>query len=225
MRPATLLLAVLLAGPAPALADTASFRVTLGGRDLGTVAVETSGEGAAGQTTLRAAFADTPLGLADGTFDATSRPARDATGQVVRQYLGVSAFSREGRTVSILVAGDRVTEVVIDPASDRTEMSAPDRVPAGVADPATAFARLALAAACPAPFRLYDGRRVVIVALAATDAGGTACEGSYRVAEGPGHLSPLGITAIDLAARYDPAGGGLVELDLRSGPFELRLTR
>ncbi len=203
--------------PAPALAE--DFRVILGGNEIGALSLDGAGENLA----LAARFANTPLGVADGTYEASSRPAVAASGATVRQFLSRSAFTSGSRTVSVLLDGPRVAETVIDPAGDRTGLSEPAAVPEGVLDPVQAFAALARAGGCPAPLRLYDGRRVAEVSVAPTggQGGDATCRGTYRVVAGPGHLSPLGIAAFDLDLAY--RGGALAAVTVRTGPFELRL--
>lgn len=215
MPAAALMLAALLA-PLAARAESQAWRLTLGQGEIGTLAFSD----ADGALTLAARLSGTPLGVADGAFDATSGPATAADGAVVRQYLGRSAFTTGGRTVSILSDAGGVREVTIDPEGDRTELSDPARAPQGALDLAQAFGALARSGGCPA-FRLYDGRRVAEIATA--PAGEGACEGRYRVVEGPGLLSPLSIREISLTATY--AAGALDRLALRSGPFELALSR
>lgn len=217
LAPCAALAAALLAGPAAA----EDFRVLLGGAEIGTLSLEGTGEDLA----LVARFAGTPLGVADGTYEAGSRPALAASGAAVRQFLSESAFTTGSRTVSVLLDGPRVVETVIDPVGDRTALSEPAAVPGGVLDPVQVFAALVRAGGCPGPLRLYDGRRVaevaVAVAVAEGQGGDATCRGTYRVVAGPGHLSPFRIASFDLDLAY--RGGALAGVTVRTGPFELRL--
>lgn len=207
----------------PAAAWAEDFRVLLGGAEIGTLSLQGTGEDLA----LDAGFAGTPLGVADGTYRATSRPARAASGATVRQFLSASDFTSGARTVSVLLDGPRVVETVIDPVGDRSALSDPAAVaaaaPGGVRDPVQVFAALARAGGCPPPLRLYDGRRVAEVGVAQTggQGGDATCRGTYRVVAGPGHLSPLRIASFDLDLAYQ--GGALAAVTVRTGPFELRL--
>ncbi len=203
--------------PVPALAE--DYRVLLGGTEIGTLSLDGTGEDLA----LAARFAGTPLGVADGTYAASSRPALAASGVPVRQFLSQSAFTSGSRNVSVLLDGPRVVETVIDPAGDRTALSEPAAVPEGVLDPVQVFAALARAGGCPPALRLYDGRRVAEVGVATTEGqgGDATCAGTYRVVAGPGHLSPLRIASFDLDLAY--RGGALAAVTVRTGPFELRL--
>lgn len=209
-------LALLLAAPAAAQ----DFAVALGEGELGRLSLRDEGDGG---LALDATFADTPLGIADGTFRATSRPARLDSGEAGRQYLAESAFSSGGRTVSVLHEGGRALATEVRPEDERTELSDPALVPEGVLDPVEALARLAGATACPAPFRLYDGRRVVEVSAEPVEDGAASCRGTYRVVAGPGHLSPFRIREFEFALDYGP--GGMERLEVRTGPFVLRLRR
>ncbi len=211
--------AAALAALLPLPVQAESFRVLLGGAEIGALSLEGAGEGLA----LSARFANTPLGVADGTYEASSRPALAASGATVRQFLSQSAFTSGSRSVSVLRDGPRVVETVIDPLGDRTGLSEPAAVPEGVLDPVEVFAALARAGGCPPPLRLYDGRRVAEVGLAVTsgEGGDATCRGTYRVVAGPGHLSPLGLASFDLDLAY--RGGALAEVVVRTGPFELRL--
>ena len=203
----------------PAVAQT--WEVTLNGRALGTVAFEDGGEALA----VAGTFAGTPLGVADGTYRATSRPVALGEGRAGRQFVAESAFTTESRNISVLFEGDRAVETVVLPASEATELSDPADVPAGALDPARAFALLARSEGCPGAFLLYDGRRVAEVSPQGEEAApeGLACRMRYGVALGPAHMSPLGIRGFDLVLLYGE--GGLRRLAVRAGPFELALGR
>lgn len=213
-----LLLALLLV---PAAAGAEEFRVLLGERELGRLSFE------AGETSrLSARFEGTPLGVADGSFEAASGPARAESGAVVTQYLSRSAFTRSSRAVSILLDGGAVQAVDVQPEAERTELSDAAAVPAGVVDLVAGFGRLLGAGGCPEPFSLYDGRRVARIATQSSEAteGGTLCRASYRVVAGPGMLSPLGLRSLDLDLLYG-ADGALAWMEAGAAGFTLRVAR
>ncbi len=200
----------------PAAAQSARFDVVLAGRTLGDIAVTQTGADAE----LRSVMDNTPLGVGDGRFDAT------LTGG--QSYRSVGASADETRRIDFDYAGDRVAEVRIAPEDEATDASDPGRVPAGVLDPARGFARIAFARDCVAPFRIYDGRRVVEVALADRTLGAEMleCDYAYRVVDGPGHLSPFRFREIAMTARYELADGAVSrarEIALGAGPFTVRL--
>jgi hypothetical protein len=202
-----------------------NYSVSLGGRVVGTLDHRDEAGGGARLATL---FNDTPLGVGDGMFDATSRPARAADGTPVRTYSSVA--SRKDRRIDVDYAdGGRVVSVVVTPAEERTALSDPAAVPAGVFDPVAAFGRIASARDCPPAFRYYDGRRVVqIVTRERTvDGNAVSCRADYDVIAGPGHLSPFRFTHLRLEMVYDARGAdaGLRSLEMRTGPFALTLDR
>ena len=207
-----------------AQADEARFDVSLGGRELGRLAWRSEGP----QLGITAVFDNTPFGLADGKFTASSRPVRSA-GKVVRQYVGTSDFTRKDRTISVLHAEGRALETKITPRDEETELSVVSAVPEGVVDPVEALSTLIRARSCPGRLRYYDGRRVIDIATARSAATATTftCQGSYRVVAGPGHLSPLGITSVALTLTYATKGDQvqLGRIEMRTGMFQLTLSR
>lgn len=212
------LLAILCATALAVPARAETFDVLLGGRKLGTLDYSASGKGAA----LGALLDNTPLGVADGTFDATSQPVRTPEGALVRQFVART----DERTVSVLLDDGTVTETRISPKSERTALSDPAKVPADVIDPVRAFGRFLQAGDCPQPFRMYDGRRVISISTTGSEpaeGGGTKCLLDYRVTAGPGHLSPLGISSLSMTLTYRE--GRMTEVTGRTGPFTLRFAR
>ena len=220
MHRLVLVLVLLLLAPLPAVAQT--FQALLGDRPIGTVTFARSGQA---DLSLTSDMTDTPLGVGDGTVRATSRPARLDDGSIVTQYVSAGRTSRKSRDISVLFDGGTVIDTVVTPADERTGLSDPGMVPAGVIDPVAALGRLVEGAGCPAPFAFYDGRRVVAISTAAerTVGGATVCDLNYTVTDGPGHLSPLRFRTLDVTATY--SGGGLRVLTLGAGGFELRLVR
>lgn len=223
--------AVLALSAGTGAAETTSFRVLLGGRDLGSLQFRSDGRGDGFAADLTARFDNTPLSLANGTFTGSSRPGRTEAGQAAHAYASHSAFSRKNRRISILLSDGAAVATDVQPKDEETALSQPEAVPAGVIDPAMAFQRLLdTREGCPATFRYYDGRRVVQLSFAAPEAAGAGrvCHGAYRVVAGPGHLSPLRITALKIDLTYGPGAGGeggLRELDLSTGPFALHVAR
>lgn len=202
------LIACLAAGAARA----ETFSVALGGRILGTLEY-TPGR-------LVNLLDNTPLGVADGLF----RGLRHSDGDGVR-YVGQS----DERRIEVLFGADGAVETVVEPASERTPLSDPATVPAGVTDPVDGFGRVVDAADCPGRIRMYDGRRAVEMATVARETSSTylTCAMNYRVIAGPGHLSPFRLKSMDITAHYALASGAvsrLAQLDIRAGGFTLTLT-
>lgn len=225
---AAALAALLLAGSASA--ETRDLKIWLSGRLLGTASSGVSGTGAGASYTVGSLLDNTPLGVGDGLFEASSRLARTETGAVVRQYLSRSAAGNDIRTISVLLDGGTAIGTVISPESERTDLSDPGKVPEGVLDNAAAFARLVYGKDCPAPFRIYDGRRVVQVQTRTSERGAATltCSVAYRVIAGPGHLSPFNFRSIDLSLHYalsDGAVSGLEKIEARAGLFTVRFAR
>ena len=211
------LLLALLALPLPAAAWDQTFGVFLDDRRIGTISHEGSGDAQRMETNLD----NTPLGLAEGVFEGTSRPARTEAGAIVRQYLGIG----KGRTISVLFDGDRAIDTVVDPVSEATDLSDPTVVKPGVIDPVQTIGRILGATDCPEPFSYYDGRRTIDVAtISREEADGTiSCRLSYQVVQGPGHLSPFRFRSLDV--RLYLGGGRLASATISAGPFTLRLQR
>lgn len=202
----------------PAYADT--FRVSLGGKDLGQLSYDTSGPTA----TLRSTLDNTPLGVFNGTFTGTSKGS-----VATSRFTGDSQSSRKSRIVTVDFRRGRASSVDVDPLDERTDLSDPAVVPAGVRDPVRAMGALFRADGCPTTMYMYDGRRVVQLSSdgQSSDEGALVCNVRYTVKSGPGHLSPLGISAAKIKLIYQVADGqqDLQELTVSSGVFRLRLTR
>lgn len=208
-------LAFCLALALPATASAETFTLSLGGGSIGTL--DFTG------ADLRANVTDSPMGLANGTFSASSRAVQMADGRQVTQFL--SDAPRKGRRISVLHDGGRAIETTVSPASDATDLSDAAAVPAGVIDPVQAFGRMTSGGDCPGAFSFYDGRRVVTLSPTGRDGAGDTlvCRMSYRVTAGKGHLSPLNIKSADVALHY--AGGRMARLEIGSGPFTLYMSR
>ncbi len=212
------ILAVLIGLAAPAVqADT--FSLSLGNGPIGTLNVTADA--------VRSSVTDSPLGLANGRFEATAKRVRTASGDVVTQYL--SQAPSKGRTISVLLKDARALETVVSPAKDATDLSVASAVPAGVTHPVGALNRIVNASGgCPGPIQFYDGRRVITISPdgAAQDGETLTCDMRYRVTAGPGHLSPLFISGARMSVTYTTAGGQqMAGLTLSSGPFTLYVTR
>jgi hypothetical protein len=211
MRLATILATALLASPA--LSE--SYDLSLGGNVIGTLDATDAG--------INSNVTNSPLGVGNGTFDATSRRVRLADGTVVTQYL--SDAPRKNRTISVLHDAGRVIETVVNPVGDATALSVADTVPAGVTDPVAGLAHLLRdRATCPEPVSFYDGRRVITVSPTdqSTEQATLTCRMSYRVTAGPGHFSPLFISNAKMNLLYQ--GGALTTLTIGAGPFTLTVT-
>ena len=205
-----------LATPLAAAPDR--FSVSLGGRTLGTLTHDADAQ------TLTTVLDNSPMGVADGQFEASLRRARTSDGQSVTQYVARG----KGRVISILFDGAVAVETVVEPASERTDLSDVARVPDGVLDMVTGVGRLVRGQGCPGGFRMYDGRRVIDVqTLSETRGEGRLqCAVSYRVIAGPGHLSPFRFTDIAVTLDYATTGGqSLQRAQIEAGVFTLQLAR
>ncbi len=202
----------------PVTAETLTFSAALGNRTLGTLTFDSAGP------TLLSVLDNTPLGVGDGRFEATSRPVRTDAGAAVTQYIGRS----DDRTISVLLDGARAVETVVSPSSEETELSDVARVPPSVLDPVTGFGRLAAANGCPAPMRLYDGRRVIDIATARESRTETVltCAMAYSVTAGPGHLSPFRFTSLAVTLLYGITGAQrLQRIEIEAGGFTVTFSR
>ena len=200
------------------LASTASaetFNLSLGGSSIGSMTFDGS--------TLRSSVTDSPMGVANGAFLASSRRVQQADGSVVTQYL--SEAPRKNRTISVLHDGGRAVDTTVSPSSDATALSDPAAVPAGVIDPVQALARMTSASSCPSGMSFYDGRRVITLSPSGASQDGTTqtCNMDYRVTAGPGHMSPLFIKKARMELTY--TAGRLSQISIGSGPFTLYVTR
>lgn len=202
----------------PAHADT--FEVTLGGKTLGQLSYETRGATA----TLRSSLDNTPLGVFNGTFTGISKGSVASS-----QFTGDSQSSRKSRIVKVDISEGRAKSVDIAPEDERTDLSDAAVVPPGVRDPIRAMGALFRANGCPTTIDMYDGRRVVQLSPdgQSGDEDALVCNIRYTVKNGPGHLSPLGISSAKMKLNYRVMDGQqqLQELTVSSGVFRLRLTR
>ncbi len=215
MKLASFLCALLwLATPASAQ----NFDVLLGGKTLGLLSYDPRGS-------LRSTLDNTPLGVFNGTFDGTVR----ASGNGTTTFTGISQSSRKSRKVVVEFAKGRATDINVTPDKERTELSEITRVPAGVIDPVTAIGKLIRAKGCPAPLRIYEGRRVIALLPQAAQQNGAllVCPVSYKVIAGPGHLSPLRISSAKMTLTYAVSGNSqtLQQIILSSGIFSVSLNR
>ncbi|RYH04250.1 hypothetical protein EU805_02430 [Salipiger sp. IMCC34102] len=207
-------LALALLTATPAVTET--YAIQLGSRQIGTL--ET------GASALTSTLDNTPLGVADGTFQASvSRVGLD-DGSAADQFLGINRGGKT-RDISVIRQDGAVRDVTVVPANDATDLSVPSAVPAGVLFPPEVFARLEAAGGCPAPLSMYDGRRVVGISTAssAVVGGETVCEMSYRVTAGKGHLSPFNFKSLNMELAY--AGGALSRVTVSAGSFDVNMLR
>lgn len=206
-------LCALLAGPA--LAQSQSYALMLGQRQLGTLSVEGSGQ----NVHLLSRLDNTPLGVADGTFEAMARGAGDAV-----TYAGANRGSKT-RDIAFTRQNGQVTAVTVTPAGDMTDLSDAARVPAGTLTPAEVFGVLANGKTCPNPMAMYDGRRVVQLATTAMDTSGdtVTCAMSYQVVAGKGHLSPFNFKSLSMTAIY--RAQALAQITVSAGGFDVNLVR
>lgn len=211
MRLAAILATALLA--TPALSE--SYELSLGGNVIGTLDATAAG--------ISSNVTNSPLGVGNGAFDATSQRVRMDDGRVVTQYL--SDAPRKNRRISVLHDAGRVIETVVTPASDATPLSVADTVPQGVTDPVAGVAHLFRDRTdCPSAISFYDGRRVITVSPTeqSIEEAVLTCRMAYRVTAGPGHFSPLFISNAKMNLRYE--SGALTALTIGAGPFTLTVT-
>ncbi|MRX51735.1 hypothetical protein GI374_15125 [Paracoccus sp. S-4012] len=210
--PALLLTALLAAGPAAA----GGYTVLLGQQPLGRI--EASGAG------IDMRLQGTPFGAFDGSFTARLAQENGPAGAGLR-YTAHTDSAREKRDVSLLTVGGEVVEARVEPASEATALSQPGAAPAGAIDPVRALAHLAGAGGCPAAFRLYDGRRVAVLAPESSESDGAVltCRMRYQVTEGPGHAGPLRLRGARVELVYPLGGGAMSEARIKAGPITLRL--
>jgi hypothetical protein len=220
------LLLAILSTP-PAFAEDSSFDVSMGGQKLGRVIYSGQSDGK-GQAQIRAVFNNTPLGVFDGTYDASSRPVGNK-GEV--NYRGLSKSSGKTRDVSITSnAKGRAIAVTISPDKDKTAFSNLANVTVeGLLNPVLTFGRLATSTTCPKAFKIYDARRIIQVTPRASKKVDDVltCNLDYTVVAGPGHLSPFRFTSLKLTLTYDPTRikTGPSRFTLRVGIFEVTFSR
>lgn len=201
------------------------FQINLGGKTLGTLSYSQSGK----ITRLISSMNNTPLGVFNGTFKASSRDGVSSSGKRAQDFLSVSESSRKSRQIGIVIEEGRVISTTITPETEKTQLSDPERVPIGVVDPVTAIGRLINAQGCPKPLTIYDGRRAIALTSngSKTQDDHLICNIKYTVIAGPGHLSPLYISSVKMQLRYDMKDGAqtLTQMKLGSGLFNLILSR
>lgn len=209
------LTALLLVASGSARADSGQYQIMLGNRHIGLLQFEEDGR----TTRLVASLANTPLGLADGTFSAVTT---DDDG--VANYLSQGRGSKV-RDIVVTRHTGTVAKVTVTPRREMTELSDPSKVPAGVISPTEVFQELRNASACPTPVNMYDGRRVVRLATVAMTQEGNSvtCDLSYRVVLGPGHLAPFYFNALKLQVAYTDST--LIRISVTAGIFRLHLLR
>ncbi|SHF09378.1 hypothetical protein SAMN05444339_103254 [Loktanella atrilutea] len=203
----------LLAGSA--VAEQQNFAMMLGNRQLGTLAFNGSGS----DVHLVSRLDNTPLGVADGTFEAVTR----SKGETV-EYLGSNRGSKT-RDIALTREGTKVTAVTVTPADEMTNLSDVASVPDGTLTTAEIFGVLANGTTCPNPLTMYDGRRVVQMATTAMNKSAemVTCDMSYRVTAGKGHLSPFNFKSLSMTAVY--RSGALAQITVSAGGFDLNLVR
>ncbi|MGJ8615319.1 MAG: hypothetical protein ACSHWS_00675 [Sulfitobacter sp.] len=206
-------------------AQAQTFEVKLGDKSLGTLAYSRDSKG----ENLRSALNNTPLGVFNGTFAASSQQVQSSSGASAHKYRSISKSSRKTRQIGLVVEAGRAVEVVIEPSSQRTALSDVKNVPQGVIDPVGGIGHLIGARGCPKAFTIYDGRRAIRLQPngAKRDADLLTCAIQYKVIAGPGHLSPLYISSVKMQVQYDLSGSQqrLSRMQLGSGLFNLVLNR
>ena len=196
------------------------FDVSLGGKKLGTL----SYGGSKSNETMNTTLSNTPLGVFNGTMNASSKAAGGT-----RTFKANTGAERKKRTVIVSHQAGRALETMVDPAAQITPLSDPARVPAGIVDPVQAIGKLVNAKDCPAKITIYDGRRAVALTptKASIEEGMQTCQMSYRVVAGPPHLSPLNVSKAKMKLVYSTgdAPRQLVRLEVSHGIFKVKLQR
>jgi len=196
------------------------FSVNLGKKSLGTLSYSQSG----GSARLSSTLNQTPMGVFNGTFRGTSTGTAKSG-----VFTGDSRSSRKQRVVVVDHQNARPVSVDITPAKERTDLSDPSRVTGQTLDPVRAVGYLIAAQGCPKAIRLYDGRRVISIAPNGQSkaAGKLTCLMGYTVTDGPGHLSPLGISSAKMQLLYGTTGNtqSLEQIKISSGIFGLSMNR
>lgn len=210
-----LTLAATLALAGPAWAQSQTYAMTLGNRQLGTLTFDGQGQ----NVHLLSRLDNTPLGVADGVFEAVTKSTADGVA-----YLGRSTGNKS-RDIAVTRTGSNVSEVTVTPSSEATDLSVVPAVPAGTLTPTEVFGRLANASSCPEPMTMYDGRRVVRMATTAMAQTGDSvtCDIAYNVVMGKGHLSPFGFKSLAMQAVYQ--ANTLARITVSAGGFNVNLIR
>ncbi|MBS1302408.1 hypothetical protein [Loktanella sp. SALINAS62] len=205
---------VALMAAQPVIAD--NYAMMLGSRQIGTLV--TNGDA------LTSTLDNTPLGVADGTFQASVNPVELPDGTLADQFLGINRGGKT-RDISVIRQDGRAVDVTVVPANDATDLSKPEAVPAGVLFPSELFSRLERTGGCPGAMTMYDGRRVVSIATASSAVvdGVTVCTMDYRVTAGKGHLSPFNFKSLNMQLAY--AGGALARVTVSAGGFDVSMVR
>lgn len=198
-----------------AAATAETFTLSLGDRAVGQMTL--------GNDRLILNVDDSPMGVANGTFTATSKRVQMSDGRQVWQYL--SDTPRKGRKISVLHDAGQVIDTTVSPSGDITDMSAPTAVPGGISDFVQAMNVMTKASSCPGAMTLYEGRRVVALRPTGSTVTGDAqsCDYSYQVTGGPGHLSPLSVRNATVEVIY--TAGRMTEINAGSGPFTVTVSR
>lgn len=206
-------LSVFMSGPA--IAENQTFTIMLGNRQLGSLVFDGNGSNAS----LLSKMDNTPLGVANGTFNAVTR-AKDGDVASVLKSRG-----KKTRDISILREVNTVTTVTVTPKEEMTEMTDASKVPIGVISPPEVFAVLANGGTCPPPMVMYDGRRVVQMSTIAMKPSGASliCDMSYNVVMGPGHLSPFRFKSFKMQIVY--TARKLDTVTITAGGFNVNLIR
>lgn len=201
---------------APVSAET--FDVSLGSKTLGKLSYSTNGN----KSTLSSVLDNTPMGVFNGAFTGTSTGFTNSS-----IFVGDSRSSRKQRVVTVEIVKGKAVSTDVVPLNEQTDLSDIARVPSQIIDPIRAIGLIINAKGCPANARLYDGRRVVTLHLKSHARSGDTltCDISYRVSDGPGHLSPLRISSAKMHLNYDVIGDAqtLRQIKISSGIFRLSL--
>lgn len=216
----TYALVVGLACCATSAAAQAVFDVKLGPKTLGTLSYAASD----GNARMITALNNTPLGVFNGTMDATSKP-----GNGRQTFKATTGAENKDRMVIVAHKDGRALETTVTPAIQITPLSDPSKVPAGIVDPVQAFGKMLAAADCPDGITIYDGRRAMAVTLvdAAVKDGLQTCRMSYRVVAGPPHLTPLNVAKAKMKLVYtaNDTPRRLARIELSHGVFRVKLLR
>jgi hypothetical protein len=217
------LVTFLLSGPS-AMAQT--YDLVLGQRVLGWVKFTESQ--ASNTLNLFAEFNNTPMGVMDGTFEASQKPFQADDGTMGTKYQRTSMSSKSRRVLTVLFEGGRPTSQWAEPPYRKAVGLSASEIPVATGDLLDAFTRVYHAQDCPGSFEMYEGHRLVrLTPQSRVERDGKLfCDMNYFVVLGPGHLAPFRFRSFDLTLVYamlDEGQNTLARVDLRIGVFRASL--
>ena len=201
LRPLLLLFAGLAA--TPLTAEPQSFNFKGFGADVGRMTLNIAADGA---HWLDSQTDNMPFGFLNGTYVART----DLQHGIGNRSFLADRIAADGDTryYRLAFSGDTVTETVIKPAADLTEMSDITRIDRPVASPLEALVSRFDLSRCGETRSFYDGRRIVDITLSPPEPEGenSVCKGRYEIVAGPGHGGIVGLKDLPLTLTFDGEG-------------------